>query len=87
VDPRGSLGDVEKRKFLTLSGLELRPLGRPARREWKGGGLCTCHCAVEGLGPSLPYQRYYLPSTAQPSRQPAVHASIHNIRDRRVAAE
>jgi hypothetical protein len=31
VDPRASLDDVEKRKFLTLSGLELRPLGRPAR--------------------------------------------------------
>jgi hypothetical protein len=25
VDPRGGLNDVEKRKFLTLQGLELRP--------------------------------------------------------------
>jgi hypothetical protein len=31
VDPRTGLDDVEKRKFLTLLGLELRPLGRPAR--------------------------------------------------------
>jgi hypothetical protein len=31
VGPRTGLDDVEKRKFLTLSGLELRPLGRPAR--------------------------------------------------------
>jgi hypothetical protein len=32
VDPRACLDDVEKRKrFLTLPGLELRPLGRPAR--------------------------------------------------------
>jgi hypothetical protein len=31
VDPRASLEDVEKRKFLTLPGLKLRPLGRPAR--------------------------------------------------------
>jgi hypothetical protein len=31
VDPRAGLEDVEKRKFLTLSGLELRPLDRPAR--------------------------------------------------------
>jgi hypothetical protein len=31
VDHRASLDDVEKRKFLTLPGLELRPLGRPAR--------------------------------------------------------
>jgi hypothetical protein len=30
VDPRTGLDVVEKRKFLTLPGLELRPLGRPA---------------------------------------------------------
>jgi hypothetical protein len=30
VDPRAGLDDVEKRKFLILLGLELRPLGRPA---------------------------------------------------------
>jgi hypothetical protein len=30
VGPRANLDDVEKRKFLTLLGLELRPLGRPA---------------------------------------------------------
>jgi hypothetical protein len=33
VKPRAGLDDVEKRKFLTLPGLELRPLGRPARRQ------------------------------------------------------
>jgi hypothetical protein len=32
VDLRADLDDLEKRKFLTLPGLELRPLGRPARR-------------------------------------------------------
>jgi hypothetical protein len=31
VDPRAGLDNVKKRKFLTLPGLELRPLGRPAR--------------------------------------------------------
>jgi hypothetical protein len=31
VGPRAGLDDVEKRIFLTLSGLELRPLGHPAR--------------------------------------------------------
>jgi hypothetical protein len=31
VDPRAGLDDVEKRKFLNLPGLELRPIGRPAR--------------------------------------------------------
>jgi hypothetical protein len=29
VDLRAGLDDLEKRKFLTLPGLELRPLGRP----------------------------------------------------------
>jgi hypothetical protein len=31
VDSRAGLDEVEKRKFLTLPGLELLPLGRPAR--------------------------------------------------------
>jgi hypothetical protein len=33
VDPRAGLDNVEKRKFLTVPGLELRPLGRPARSQ------------------------------------------------------
>jgi hypothetical protein len=33
VDPRVGLDDVEKRKFFTLPGLELRPLGRPVRSQ------------------------------------------------------
>jgi hypothetical protein len=33
VDPRGGLDDVEKRKFLTLPGLELRSLVSPARSQ------------------------------------------------------
>jgi hypothetical protein len=33
VDPRAGLDDEEKRKFLTLPGLELRPLDRPARSQ------------------------------------------------------
>jgi hypothetical protein len=33
VDPKAGLDDVEKRKFLTLPGLELRPLGLPARSQ------------------------------------------------------
>jgi hypothetical protein len=31
LGPRAGLKDVKKRSFLTLPGLELRPLGRPAR--------------------------------------------------------
>jgi hypothetical protein len=34
VDPRAGLDDMEKRKFLTLPGLELRLLGRPTRSQW-----------------------------------------------------
>jgi hypothetical protein len=33
VDTRAGLYDVEKRKFLTVSGLEFRPLDRPARSQ------------------------------------------------------
>jgi hypothetical protein len=33
VSPRTSLDDVEKKKFLTLPGLELRLLCRPARSQ------------------------------------------------------
>jgi hypothetical protein len=33
VGPRAGLGDVEKRKFLTLPGLELRPLSRSAHSQ------------------------------------------------------
>jgi hypothetical protein len=33
VGPRTGLDEVEKRKFLTLSGLELRPLCRPAHKQ------------------------------------------------------
>jgi hypothetical protein len=31
VDPRAGLDHVERLKFLTITGLELQPLGRPAR--------------------------------------------------------
>jgi hypothetical protein len=33
MGPRAGLGDVEKRKFLNLPGLELRPLGRTGRSQ------------------------------------------------------
>jgi hypothetical protein len=33
VGSRADLGDMKKKKFLTLPGLELRPLGRPARSQ------------------------------------------------------
>jgi hypothetical protein len=33
VGPRAGMDDVEKGKFLTLPGLEIQPLGRPARNQ------------------------------------------------------
>jgi hypothetical protein len=33
VDPRAGLDDLEKRKFLTLPGLELQPYGSPSRSQ------------------------------------------------------
>jgi hypothetical protein len=33
MDPRAGRNDVETRKILPLPGLELRPLGRPARSQ------------------------------------------------------
>jgi hypothetical protein len=38
VDPRAGLDDLEKRKFFTIPGLELRPLSRPARNSEKVKG-------------------------------------------------
>jgi hypothetical protein len=34
VGPRAGFDDLEKRKFLTLLGLEIRPLVRPARSQF-----------------------------------------------------
>jgi hypothetical protein len=34
VDPSAGLDNVEKRKFLTLPGLELQPIGRSASSQW-----------------------------------------------------
>jgi hypothetical protein len=42
VEPRAGLGDVEMRKLSTLPGLELRPLGRPARSQSPYQNLLTC---------------------------------------------
>jgi hypothetical protein len=33
LDLRAGLDEMEKRKFLTLPGLEIRPLGRPSRSQ------------------------------------------------------
>jgi hypothetical protein len=42
TDPRAGLDDLEKRKFLALPGLELRPLWHPVRSQW----LYRLRCAL-----------------------------------------
>jgi hypothetical protein len=42
MDLRTDLNDAKKRKILPLPGLELRPLGRPARSQ----SLCRVHYPV-----------------------------------------
>jgi hypothetical protein len=50
VDRRAGLDDVEKRKLLTLAGLELRSLGCPASSQSWGLGPDFYYCqSVAGL--------------------------------------
>jgi hypothetical protein len=57
VGLRAGLDDVERRKFLTLPGLELRPLGRPARSQtlyrlhYPGSQLLRY--ASQNMGPNI----------------------------------
>jgi hypothetical protein len=68
VDPRAGLDDVEKRKFLTLLGLELRPLGRPTRSQsavdkaqnlivWKCQQCLCCYVSIAG---NIDLARHYV---------------------------
>jgi hypothetical protein len=71
--PRSHLDDVEKRIFLTLPGLELRPLGRPARSQslyrlrYSGSIVLfvfflecvTCVIYIEAWWLSIEYLVYY----------------------------
>jgi hypothetical protein len=54
VGPRAGLDDVEKRKFLYLPGLELRPLGRPLRSQ----SLYRLHYPVSITSVSVYYTTY-----------------------------
>jgi hypothetical protein len=64
VGPRASVDDVEKRKFLILPELELRPLGRPARsqslyRLLYPGSYCNSTSIVKSISVSH-YQKLFL---------------------------
>jgi hypothetical protein len=56
MGPRAGLDDVEKTKFLTVQGLELRPLGRPGRSQslyqlcYPGSIILT----IKGKGKDIP---------------------------------
>jgi hypothetical protein len=62
VNPRAGLDDVEKRKFLTLPGLELQPLSRPAcsqslyRLRYPGSTI-----RLSGFKNAYPYLYAYTP--------------------------
>jgi hypothetical protein len=49
VGPRAGLYNVKKRKFLTLTRLELRTLGRPARSQslYRLSYLGSCPCVIK----------------------------------------
>jgi hypothetical protein len=80
VGPRADLDDVEKRKFLTLPGLELRLLGRPARSQslcqsrYPGScnfpipylNSCTCYVSSLGLN-NVTHTNFYHPKATEPS--------------------
>jgi hypothetical protein len=69
VDPRACLDDVEKRKFFTLLGLELRPLGRSTH----GQSLYRLrHCGSWCRGNTSIRQRQL------PSRSFSIHHSSIN---------
>jgi hypothetical protein len=50
MDPRAGLDDLEKRKFLTLRGLELRPLGMSFKTFTKLGNM-TGPCGIKSEAP------------------------------------
>jgi hypothetical protein len=52
VGPRAGVDDVEKRKFLTLLGLEFRPLGHPTRSQsLYRRRYPTSFCVIQNSGP------------------------------------
>jgi hypothetical protein len=92
VDPRAGLEDVEKRKFLTLPGLELRPFGRTARSQslyrLRLMFMCTvfsaAFCEVSGLitPTSCPYSSTRHVSVSQGPSSNSPHKYARESRPR-----
>jgi hypothetical protein len=76
VDPTAGLDDMDKRKFLTLPGLELIPLGRPARSQslyrlrYSGLGCYTTSWNVAGSIPDHVAEFFTLPNTSSRTMDP-----------------
>jgi hypothetical protein len=72
VDPRARLEYLEKRKFLTLPGLELRSLGRPAHE-----AVVTYFKVQNSEGIFLEQIRKITKNLCQASRRPAAIRTGH----------
>jgi hypothetical protein len=73
VGPRDGLDDLERRRFLTLPGLELRPLGRPARSQSLyglryAGSLTNTEYKLEILNIEVQYKKISLRKLKKNSR-------------------
>jgi hypothetical protein len=86
LGPRAGLDDTEKRKLLTLPGLTLRPLGRPARsqslyRLCYPGSQCfrseliNFHETYVGIMATIQYTACYKGSRQQQTSSKSVHLS------------
>jgi hypothetical protein len=60
VDPRAGLDDIEKRKFLTLPGLKLRSLCRPARSQSLYRLSSDAQCAFSNLLPLNTFPKWMI---------------------------
>jgi hypothetical protein len=61
VGPKAGLDDLEKRKFLAQPGLELLPLGLPARSQslLNRGAICTLHLTLTRVMVMCNFEVFY----------------------------
>jgi hypothetical protein len=84
VNPRVGLDDVEKRNFLTLPGLELRPLGRPARSQlpyrlrYLGSDIATPNVNINKATATARYQSAQYCGASAESRNDLVARDVRH---------